>query len=148
MSKQELYAWSSLGMTLSIFVFYILIAFGWPEGVPDYSSTAVKVFFNLFWIAFIIEIFLDASENKKGVDKDERDLMIEARGFKNAYNFLSSLIAILIVQVLVSKIITGMNEWFTILSKPSFVLHALFVLLLLSSLIRRSTQLYYYRKDY
>lgn len=148
MSKQELYAWSSFGMTLSIFVFYILIVFGWPQGVPDYSSTAVKVFFNLFWIAFIVEIILDATKNKTGVDRDERDFMIEARGFKNAYNFLSSLIAILIFQVLVSKVFDGVNDWLTIISKPSFVLHALFVLLLLSSLIRRSTQLYYYRKDF
>lgn len=148
MSKQELYAWSSFGMTASILVFYVLISFGWPEGIPDYSSQATKIFFNLFWIAFIIEIILDATEKKKRVDKDERDFMIEARGFKNAYNFLSSLIAILIFQVLVSYLFEGVNDWFAVIAKPSFVLHSLFVLLLVSSLIRRGTQLYYYRKDY
>ncbi len=148
MSKQELYAWSSFGMTLSILVFYVLIVFGWPDGVPDFSSTAVKIFFNLFWMAFVVELILDATKNKTGVEKDERDFMIDARGFKNGYNFLSSFIAILIFQVLVSYIFDGVHNWFTIVAKPSFVLHALFILLLLSSLIRRGTQLYYYRKDF
>jgi len=148
MSKQELYAWSSFGMTLSILVFYALIVFGWPDGVPDFSSTAVKIFFNLFWIAFVVELILDATKNKTGVEKDERDFMIDARGFKNGYNFLSSFIAILIFQVLVSNIFDGIHSWFTIVAKPSFVLHVLFILLLLSSLIRRGTQLFYYRKDF
>ena len=147
MSKQELYAWSSFGMTISILVFYVLIFFGWPEGIPDYSSKAVKIFFNVFWIAFILEIILDASEKKNQVNKDERDTMIDARGFRNAYNFLSGLIAVLLVQVLVSNVFDGVNNWFTIVAKPSFVLHAMFVLLLLSSLVRRGTQLYYYRRD-
>ena len=147
MSKQELYAWSSFGMTLSILVFYVLIFWGWPEGVPDFSSTAVKIFFNVFWIAFIIEIILDASEKKNQVNSDERDFMIDAKGFRNAYNFLSGFIAVLIVQVLISNIFESITSWFEIISKPSFVLHALFVLLLLSSLIRRGTQLYFYRRD-
>jgi magnesium-transporting ATPase (P-type) len=147
MSRQELYAWSSFGMTISILIFYALIAFGWPEGVPDYSSKAVKIFFNVFWLAFILEIILDASEKKGQVNKDERDFMIDAKGFRNAYNFLSSLIAVLIVQVLVSYVFEHVNSWFEIISKPTFMLHALFVLLLLSSLIRRGTQLYYYRRD-
>lgn len=148
MSRQELYAWSSFGMTISILIFYVLIAFGWPEGVPDYSSQATKIFFNVFWIAFLIEIILDASEKKGKVNKDERDFMIDAKGFRNAYHFLSFLIAVLIVQVLVSKVLHNINPVLNIISRPSFVLHALFVLLLTSSLIRRGTQLYYYRKDY
>ena len=106
------------------------------------------IFFNLIWIAFVIEIILDATKNKTGAEKDERDLMIDARGFKNGYNFLSSFIAILIFQVLVSNIFNGVNSWFTTMAKPSFLLHALFVLLMLSSLIRRGTQLFFYRKDF
>lgn len=147
MSRQELYAWSSFGMTISVLTFYVLIAFGWPEGVPDFSSQAVKIFFNVFWIAFIIEIILDATEKKGKVDKDERDHMIEAKGFRNAYHFLSFMVAVLIVQVLVANIFEGIAPHMDFMLMPYFVLHALFVLLLVSSIIRRGTQLYYYRQE-
>lgn len=148
MSKQELYAWTSAGMTVSILVFYFLIAFGWPEGIPDYSSQAVKIFFNIFWIAFIGEIILDATVTKKGVDKDERDLMIDAYGFRNAYNFMSVCIAVLLIQVLLSKVLGHFDRLFETMSTSTFMLHVLFIVLMLASLIRRTTQLYYYRKDY
>ncbi len=148
MSKQELYAWTSAGMTVSILVFYFLIAFGWPDGIPDYSSQAVKIFFNVFWIAFIGEIILDATEKKKGVEKDERDTMIDARGFRNAYNFMSVVIAVLLVQVLLSKVFGHFDRLFETMNTTTFMLHVLFIVLMLSSLVRRTTQLYYYRRDY
>ncbi len=147
MSKQELYAWTSLGMSVSILVFYILIFFGWPQGLPDYSSQAVKIFFNVFWVALIGEIILDASESKKRVDKDERDLMIEGRGFRNSYNFLSFAIAIVILNLLITNIFGELSAFHSSLTKTGFIIHILFIVLLLSGIIKRSTQLYYYRRD-
>lgn len=146
MTRQELYAWSSIGITLSVFIFYVLIAFGWPEGIPDYSSQTTRIFFNVFWIAFVIEFILGITEKKGQVTKDERDQMIESKGFRNAYHFLSLCIAVLIIQVLLSYVFADITLWHAKIAEPSFTLHALFVLLLLSSMVRRGTQLYYYRR--
>ena len=148
MSKQELYAWCSLGMSLSVLVFYTLIFWGWPEGVPDYSSRLVKVFFNVFWIALIGEIILDATQKKNQVNEDERDQMIAAKGFRNAYNILSIFVVLVIVQALLSNIFGITGSLYESMGQSTFILHILFVSLLVSGITRRATQIWFYRRDY
>ncbi|WP_290967676.1 hypothetical protein [Gracilimonas sp.] len=89
MSKQEILSWTSLGFSLSVVFFYVMFVFGWPDTIPDYSDRFVKIFFNVFWVAVIVEFIIDLTESKNQVNKDERDEKIEAIGHKRAYPYLS-----------------------------------------------------------
>lgn len=148
MSKQELYAWCSLGMSISVLVFYILIFWGWPEGIPDYSSRIVKIFFNVFWIALIGEIILDATQKKNQLNGDERDQMIAAKGYRNAYSVLSIVVVLIIVQALLSNVFGLTGNLYASMAQSTFILHSLFISLLISGITRRSTQIWFYRRDF
>lgn len=148
MSKQELLSWTSLATTSSVLVFYFLIVFGWPDFLPDYSDRLVKIFFNLFWLAVIVEIFVEIRTKKKTVDKDERDFMIEAYGLRYAYNFLVTVLVILLSQLILSSFMGGINERFEILSRPEITIHVIFLVLLMSGSIKRITMIYHYRQVY
>ena len=98
----------------------------------------------MFWIAVVIEIILEVSDNKKSVDKDERDFMIEARGLKNAYGFLSFAIVFVLVSMFLSSIFAKMSDTFTLLGGTISTFHILFIVLFVSNIIKRATQIYYY----
>ncbi len=148
MSKQEILSWTSLATSTSVLVFYLLINFGWPDIIPDYSARAVKIFFNVFWIAVIIEIFVEISEGKKKVQKDERDFIIEAKGLKVGYSILVITLMIALVQIFITNFTQNFapNLPFTI--EISSVFHFLFIALFSASAAKRAVMIYNYRKDY
>ncbi len=146
MSKQEILAWSSLATSSSVVFFYVLIVFGWPDFLPDYAGLFTKIFFNLFWIAVVIEIALELGERKQKVDKDERDFIIEARGLQRAYNFLSFAVAVVVINWFLSDLFGEFSEVHSILGEARTTFHILFIVLFVSNLIKRTTQIYYYRQ--
>ena len=80
MTRQEVSAWSSLGFSSSLMFFYLVIVFGWPQSLPDFSGILSKVFFYVFWVALGTEIYL---EIRKGDTKeDENYFKIEAKSLK------------------------------------------------------------------
>jgi hypothetical protein len=148
MSKQELLCWTSLGVTISVVVMYLLIVFGWPDILPDYSSRIVKIFVNLFWIALIFEIIIGIKENSAKIDKDERDIMVEAFSYKYSYNFVMIILVFVLSNILFDIIFGESVRLYSILSSGSNLFHILFLTLLMASLIRRSTMIYLYRKAF
>jgi len=148
MSKQELLSWSSLGITISILVIYLLYIFGWPEAIPDYSSLIVKVFVNFFWIAFALELLIGIKESKAKVDKDERDVMIEAFSYKYAYNFVMVVLVLILGNLLLATLVGDSLQAFPItrLTEGVLLFHILLMTLLTASFIRRSSMIYYYRR--
>ncbi len=148
MSKQEILSWTSFTITLSVLAIYTLFVFGWPSFIPGYSGSIFKLFFNLFWIAVGIEIFVDATKKKFKVSKDERDLLIEARGMRNGYYFLSGSIILLLIQIFISAFFTESFETLILFSENKNIFHFLLIVLLSSALIKRSTQIYFYRAQY
>ncbi len=147
MSKQEILSWTSVGFSLSVVFFYVMFVFGWPEALPDYSSQFTKIFFNVFWIATIVEIIIDASERKNRVDKDERDEKIEGEGHKFAYRFLTIALVIIFFQVFISNLFGDQGSSYVLLGQPNMIFHALFLLLFTGSIVKRTTMIYYYRKS-
>lgn len=145
MSKQEILSWTSLSTSLSFLVLYLLIVFGWPEFIPDYSNRFFSIFFNLFWIAIGIEIFVEISKKKGEVVKDERDFKVAAHGVRNAYNFLSITIAVFIVSVFLSNIFGSVLPVHSWIADPAHSFHILLVVLVLSNIIKRGTQIYHYK---
>lgn len=148
MSKQEILSWTSLGTALSVLFFYVLFVFGWPGFLPDYSDQLYNLFFKIFWIAVAIELVLDFIDKKNKVDKDERDFMIEAYGVKYAYNFLMVAIVFILVQIPLSEVFGQVSELHELLGSKRVIFHALFIIILTATLIKRGTMIYYYRKDF
>ncbi len=148
MSKQEILSWTSLGVSVSILVYYVLIVFGWPEGIPDFSSRVVKVFFNVFWIAVIIEIIVEISEGKKKVQKDERDFIIEAKGLKVGYSILVITVITALFHIFFTKIFSDIGSDAPLYLESFFIFHFLFIALHLASISKRAIMIYNYRKEY
>ena len=148
MSKQEILSWTSLATSLSVLVFYILINFGWPGLIPDYSARFIKIFFNVFWIAVVIEIVVGISEGNKKIQKDERDFIIEAKGLKVGYNILVITLMIALVQVFISNFTHNFVPNFSFAMEIGTIFHFLFIALFTASVGKRTTMIYNYRKDY
>lgn len=147
MSKQEILAWTSLATSTSAIVLYVLIVFGWPEVLPDYSAQFAKIFFNVFWIAVAVEIVLELIKNKNKVEKDERDFKIEAYSTRYAYNFLSFAVAIILVNIFLSFILGDFSEFHAAIGSSTGTFHALFLVLFGANIVNRGTQIYHYQMD-
>ncbi len=147
MSRSEILSWTSLATSTSVVVFYILIVFGWPEAIPDYSARFTTIFFNVFWIAVAIEIFVDISEQKRKVQKDERDLMIEGKGLRIGYSILVFGVMVALVQLFIAGAVGSEIEEFIPAANPRFIFHFLFITLFIASASKRITMIYNYRKD-
>ncbi len=147
MSKQEILSWTSLASSTSVLVFYLLINFGWPDLIPDYSARAFKIFFNVFWIAVVVEIIVGITEGKKKVQKDERDFIIEAKGLKVGYNVLVVALVIALIQVFVSNFTQSYAPNLPFAIEISSIFHFLFIALFSASAAKRVTMIYNYRKD-
>lgn len=147
MSKQEILSWTSLATSTSFIVFYLLFNFGWPDAVPDYSGSFLKTFFNVFWIAVVIEIIVGISEGNKKVQKDERDFIIEAKGIKAGYNILVFAIIIALCQIFISNLSSTLGADFPFPLETITVFHFLILVLFLASTVRRSIMIYHYRKE-
>ncbi|HBX66417.1 MAG: hypothetical protein CL670_01315 [Balneola sp.] len=148
MSKQEILSWTSISFSFSLVFFYVMFVFGWPEVLPDYSARFTKIFFNVFWIAIIVELIIDFTESKNRVNKDERDEKIEAVGHRYAYRFLTFMIVAILFQILLSNLLGKSGSEYLLFGQPKMIFHALFLVLFSASIIKRLTMIYHYRKSY
>lgn len=148
MSKQEIYAWSSFGLTLAIFSYYLLAVFGWPAGLENYAHYVTGIIWKVVVAAFAVEFFLDLLKSTKygGIDKDERDQAIESKGFRNAYYFVMVAIVTLIGHLLISDFLSEASGEQTFLSVPFMTFHVLVFIVFITSLIKSATQLFYYKR--
>lgn len=148
MSKQEIYAWSSLGFTLAIFAYYLLSAFGWPPGLENYAEHITGLIWKVIAVTFTVELVLDLlkSTNFGGVHKDERDMLIESKAFRNAYYFVMAAIISLIANLFISDFLSEATGENIFMSVPFMTFHALVFILFTASIIKSSTQLYYYQR--
>ncbi len=149
MSRSEILSWTSIATSTSVVVFYVLMVFGWPDAIPDYSARFTKIFFNVFWIAVVIEIIVEISQQKSKVQKDERDILIEGRGYKIGYSILVAAVAFALVQFFLSGVIGPQGDayLFGTMFEPKGIFHFLFLSLFVASASKRITMIYNYRKD-
>ena len=142
MSKQEIYAWTSLLSSISILIIYTVYAIGLPENWAEVEDQLVSIFIKIFLFVLVIEIALGVLKNKNEIEKDERDEMIAGKGYRNAYHFLS----IAVVFVLFQMIMEDMLGFNSLIYGSVSLVHVLIYVVLLSSIINRVTQIYFYRK--
>ena len=148
MSRQEIYAWTSIASSIAILGFYILYFLGVSENIPSLSDHLSSIFIKIIGIAFIIEIVLEILDSREKISRDERDDYIAAKGYKNAYWFLSICVVFILVQIFISGIFELSSFKDRVIQSPFFLFHVLFIALMLSSLINRGTQLFFYRKEF
>jgi hypothetical protein len=146
MSKKEIYAWCSLGLTLAIFVYYLVSVFGLPPGLENYREYVIHLIWRVIGIAFLIELVLDFLKSTKfgGISKDERDILIESKGFRNAYYFLMAAIVSLVIYVLISDYLSNTSGQNFFLAVPFMTFHILLFILFIADIIKSVTQLIYY----
>ncbi len=146
MSRKEIYAWCSLGLTLAIFGYYLVSVFGLPSGLENNREYVTDLIWKVIGIAFLIELVLDLLKSTKlgGVSKDERDILIESKGFRNAYYFLMVAIVSLVINVLISDYLSEASGQKLFLAVPFMMFHVLVFILFIASIIKSVTQLIYY----
>jgi|SRR6056297_518140 len=148
MSRKEIYAWSSLALTLAIFGYYLLSAFGIPVGMEDYGEHLKSLIWKVIGVAFLVQLVLDLLNSSRvgGVAKDERDNQIESKAFRNAYYFLMLSVISLIFNVLISDFLseTSGNELF--LNVPFMIFHVLVFIIFIASIVKSGTQIFYYQR--
>lgn len=148
MSKQEMYAWASLASTLAILGIYLIMAGGLPQGIENYASGMMEIFIKIIVMAFVVELVLGLSKHTKAghIDKDERDVIIEGKGFRNAYYFVMAAISVLAAQLFIGDLLGQEITERLFMIKPSIIFPALLIVFLVTSLIKSATQLFYYRQ--
>lgn len=148
MTKKEIYTWSSLTSSVVLLAFYLIAVFGWPDSLEGYSDYVTGIFWKVLGIAVAIEIVLDLMKefNVGGVQKDERDKLIEAKGYRNAYYFLMVALITLIGNIFLSDLISEAGGEHVFLSIPFMTLHLLVITLFVAHIAKSATQLYFYNK--
>jgi hypothetical protein len=142
MSKQEMYAWTSLLSSISVVVIYTVYAIGLPENWTEVESQLTSIFIKVFLFVLVIEIALEILKNKNEVEKDERDDMIAGKGYRNGYHLLMVAVVFVLFQMMMEDIL-GFNSF--IYGSVSLV-HVLVYVVLSASILNRATQIFYYRR--
>ncbi len=134
--NKEKYIKYELGLTLIFFIYYIFLTF------ESFSSTqnVISIYFNVavgYTIAVIILVVVLLLITKStGIENDERDSVIEAKAYRNAFVTIVSIINLLIIAALFSDKIF----------EPFILFNILFSTLFLSHIIQSLTRMFYYNK--
>jgi len=149
MSRNEIYAWSSIGLTLAVFGYYLVSIFGLPAGLENYSGQIIGLIWKVIGITFLIQLVLDLLNSTKvgGVAKDERDMKIESKAFRNVYYFLMVAIVSLVANLLISDYISEASGQAHLLSLPFMTFHILVTILFIAILVKSGTQVFYYNRE-
>ncbi|HMB41022.1 MAG TPA: hypothetical protein VKM37_03520 [Balneolaceae bacterium] len=142
MSKQEMYAWTSLLSSISVVVIYTVYAIGLPENWAEVESQLASIFIKVFLFVLVIEIALEILKNKNEVEKDERDEMVAGKGYRNAYHFLMVSVVFVLFQMIMENILGFQSLVYGSVS----LVHVLIYVVLLASIINRGTQIFFYRR--
>jgi hypothetical protein len=144
LSRTELYSWTALLSSGALAAYYMIAVVGFPgPDVPmseDLKGPLLTVFGWAVFFEFLLGI-LQSLESTR-VAKDERDRLIEGKGFRNAYTFLVFVLVSLLAHVAIWKVVEG-----TPVTMSGLVMfHAIVMTLLLGSVVNAATKLFYYMR--
>ena len=150
MSRKEIYVWCELGLTLAIFGYYLISVFGLPTGVESYREHITGLIWKVIGITFLIQLVIDLLNSTKfgGVAKDERDVLIESKAFRNAYYFLITAVISVIINVLISDFLSIESGQELFLSVPFMTFHVLVFVIFTASFIKSGTQIFCYQRGF
>ena len=142
MSKQEIYAWTSLLSSIAILGFYGITVYGLPDNLSGIESDLTSLFIKVFLFAFVVELAIGIFRNNDKVDKDERDELIAGKGYRNAYYLMGALITVILSQLVLGQIFGEAGLALNLIT----VIHVLVGTLFFASITNRLTQIYFYQK--
>lgn len=148
MSRQELYAWAGLASAAGIAGYYVLAVIGLPEGSAPIAEPLGGLFIRVIVIAVVVEFVLDLSQSldRLRIDKDERDRMIEGKGFRNAYYVLVVMVFTAIGHLVVTGLLGRHLDEKVVVSLPLLTLHILVLGVFAASMVNSATRLICYRR--
>ena len=141
MSKQEIYAWTSLLSSAAILGFYGITVYGLPDNLANIESDLSSLFIKIFLFAFVIELAIGIFRGKDKVEKDERDELIAGKGYRNAYYLMGVLITLILSQLILGQIFEKAGLALNLIN----VIHVLVGTLFAASITNRATQIYFYQ---
>lgn len=133
--NKEKYIKYELGLTLIFFIYYIFLT------VESFISTqnVISIYFNVvigYTIAVILlVVFLLLFTKSNGFENDERDSLIEAKAYRNAFLSIITIINLLLILLL-------FNEAFF---EPFILFNILFGTLFIAHIVQSITQIFYYK---
>ena len=134
--NKEKYLSYELGLTIFFFIYYIILTL---QSLNN-NETALSIYLNVaigYTIAIVILVLLLLFfTNSKSIENDERDKIIEAKAYRNAF---ISTIGIINVLIILGIVIEKLFE-------PFIIFNILFAMLFISHIIHNTTQLYYYKR--
>ena len=158
MSQAERYAWISL-FAWAFILFLLLTRFtsgveilGQSLGLSIVEQSAAQllwIYVSLALIAIVAEsviaAVLAARSGSAGVDKDERDLAIEARANLASYWFTAAALNVIVLQVLANAAYGGSALSQLNLTSATGMAFALLLVLTLAEIIKRIAVIWNYR---
>jgi len=149
MSQAEKYSWASLVTTGLIFWFFQMrMLDGWQ--VAEQTPGRLLVVYSTVVIVFIIAEsviagFVAARGGKHDIEKDERDIAIEAKANRNASYFTMAALNIVVIQMLAGQVYTESRLSFFDLTSTASIFFVLFAVLISAHLVNLISTLIAYR---
>lgn len=148
MSRQELYSWAAILSNLLFLLVYVAVVFGIPTLFDPVRDDLIQSLIFLVFINTVIQAIIGhISRNTRAVEKDERDELIESKGFRTGYNVFFVAITILIGHLFTMHMIDSFADPRYVETLQHMPLHYLFFALIAGSSAKSITQLYHYRKE-
>jgi hypothetical protein len=142
MSKQEIYAWTSLLSSVAILGFYAITVYGLPDSLSAIESDLSSLFIKVFLFTFVIELAIGIFRSKDKIEKDERDELIAGKGYRNAYYLMAVLITLILSQLVLGHIFEEAGLALNLIN----IIHVLVGTLFVASITNRVTQIYFYQR--
>ncbi|NNE71628.1 MAG: hypothetical protein HKN29_14865 [Rhodothermales bacterium] len=143
-SRSELYAWVALASSGAIALYYLIAVIGFPGPDSPMVDGLRGPLLTVFGWALLFEILLGIAQSLEStkVEKDERDRLIEGKGFRNAYFFVIAIVVSLLGHVVFWKVLAGGS----VTGSGLVMFHTLVMTLLLASVVNAATKLFYYMR--
>lgn len=150
LSYQERNHWIELGVSLWAIVYYFAKVAGLEDGFNaawgDLLSVIVWTIVLAVVAAIVLMIVNRAVLGRGGPEKDERDVLIELKGFRNAYYVCSGLLWMVVGHAFFKELAGSHDDFGYGVETAKVLVHSIFLVAWLASVAQSVTHLYFYRR--
>lgn len=150
-SNRELNIWATLVLDVGVAIYYFSSVLALPSGTDLHGKAMAGIIGEIIVWSFTYSILVFGYINSRGEEKkDERDQGFEARANSMAYYVLTCAVVLLIGHVVLNSLFADYEKSLTIpaMLSPVVIANLLLFALILASMAKALTQLFYYRRGY
>ena len=149
MSRQEVYSWAAILSNLALFLVYIAVVFGIPSILEPYSGNVIQFLVLLVIVDLVFQAVISIQGKRiPMVDRDERDDLIESKGFKVGYYVFFISVVVLIGHLFVVSVFEPFADAEYLKIMKQLPLHYLVFTMIAGSTAKSVVQLVHYRRGY